>query len=265
MIRRPRIHVALCVGVHVLLLALMSCARRNEDLLAESADTLGVQSSPPPINPAEVQHPSPPQPKGLQIGRSDRLMNGWASQLGEWTAMWREALPGFMVDSTWGVRPQRWTPARRSVAGDLERRQATDLTLQLLGIESPDGRYLLDVDAYQDVMVVGDSVEVGGEPDSQPVLIDRGANVEYPLQFCGTSCGFHWGRWLSPTQFALGGWQQADDYGQWMQGSLAIYSIRDSTMRAYETRIVPARAFARYQAAWRRWLLRRYRTLPPPA
>ncbi len=265
MSRRCRTRLAFPVAACALALLLAGCTRQNDDLLAESADTLGAPSSQQPMNPADVQHPSPPQPTGLQIGRSDRLMNGWSTQLEEWTAMWRKALPGFQVDSTWGVRPQRWTPARRSVEGDFERRQATDLTLQLLGIESPDGRYVLDVDAYQEVVVVGDSVEVGGEPDSQPVLIDRGANVEYPLQFCGTSCGFHWGRWLSTTQFALGGWQQADDYGQWMQGSLAIYSTRDSIVRTYETRIVPARAFARYQAAWKRWLLRRYHVVQGPA
>jgi cytosine/uracil/thiamine/allantoin permease len=66
---------------------------------------------------------------------------------------------------------------------------------------------------------------------------------------------------LSPTRFALGGWRDADDFGQWKQGSLWIYSLTDSMMASYSTRIVSSVDYERYAAAWNAWLLRRYRTI----
>jgi hypothetical protein len=138
----------------------------------------------------------------------------------------------------------------------------TELAFRLMSARSPDGRFILDVDAYQVAFPMGDTLEMGGEPDSQPALIDLADTTESVLQFCGPGCGFHWGTWLSPSRFALGSWQQADDHGQWYQGALSIYSTLDHTVRRYETRIVPASAYALYHAAWKRWLLGRYQRLP---
>ena len=72
----------------------------------------------------------------------------------------------------------------------------------------------------------GDSLIVGGDPESQPSLTDNTTKASVNLAMCGTPCGFHWAKWLSPTSFALGSWSEADDYGHWMQGGLSIYSIR---------------------------------------
>ncbi len=214
-------------------------------------------------NPAAIPHPSPPQPNGPPVGRRDILMNAAAPALGEWLELWQAALPGFRTDSLWRVSRERWAPrsVRRWEGVEQLRELAQDMAFELLGIASPDSHYTLDVDSYQYISHVGDSLEVGGEPDSQPTLIDHYSGVESVLQQCGTSCGFHWGTWLSPTRFVLGGWADADDHGQWLQGRLWIYSLSDSTVSGYSTRIVPAGEYARYERAWKRWLLTRYQAL----
>jgi hypothetical protein len=197
------------------------------------------------------------------VGRSDPVLNSAAPQLRNWVTMWQAALPGFQADSTWKVDIQRWTPTHRRTERNFEHMEVeSELAFQLMSARSPDGRYILDVDTFQSVFPMGDTLETGGEPDSQPALIDLADTTESVLQFCGPGCGFHWGTWLSPSRFALGGWQQADDHGQWYQGALTIYSTLDHTVRRYETRIVSAGAYAQYHAAWKRWLLGRYQKLP---
>ena len=240
-----------------MLLALAAgCAPKNDELAVATADSTTTGETPTP-------YPSPPQPPGPQVGHTDPVLNAAAPYLRDWVTMWQAALPGFTQDSTWKVDFQRWTPKPRRIERDLEHMEAeTDLAFRLLASRSPEGRYILDVDIYQVAIPEGDSIDTGGEPDSQPVLVDLADSTEVPLQFCGPGCGFHWGTWLSPSRFALGGWQNADDYGQWFQGSLAIYSLRDLTVRRYETRIISAGDYARYRTAWKRWLLGRYQKLP---
>ena len=84
-------------------------------------------------------------------------------------------------------------------------------------------------------------------------------HVEAILLQTGSMAGYHWGAWLSNTSFAVGGWTEADDYGQWMQGQLWLYSLSDSTVSTYATRIISADVYARYEASWHGWLLKRYR------
>ena len=232
------------------------CARKSDELGEFTADSTATAQP-------TVAYPSPPQPEGAQVGRSDPILNAAEPQLRDWVTMWQAALPGFRVDSTWKADIQRWAPRQRRIERNLQHMEVeTDLAFRLLSSRSPDGRYSRDVDTYQVAFPMGDTIETGGEPDSQPVLVDLADSTEAPLQFCGPGCGFHWGAWLSPTRFALGGWQQADDHGQWLQGSLSIYSIRDLTVRRYETRIISAGDYALYNAAWKRWLLGRYHRLP---
>lgn len=120
---------------------------------------------------------------------------------------------------------------------------------------------MLYLDRYQAIVADGDSLEIGGEPDSRSALVERRTNRVAILKACGTACGSHWGAWLSPTTFALAGWQDADAYSQWKQGTLSLYSIPDSTVATYLTRIVPAKDYERYVEAWEGWLLERYRAL----
>ena len=107
----------------------------------------------------------------------------------------------------------------------------------------------------------GDSLEIGGEPDSKTVLIDLERRTLATIQICGTGGGAHWGVWLDRDRFALGQWREADDYGEWYQGQLFVYSIADSSVASYATRIVPAADYARYRGAWEAWVGTRYRAV----
>ncbi len=177
--------------------------------------------------------------------------------------MWGHALEGFSVDSLWQVRRAHWSPGGgSSVSLSMEGADAdprADLATVLLSLKSPDNHYTLVVDSYQMVIPEGDTLIVGGEPDSRCSLLDRRDSTSLELHFSGTSGGFHWGRWLSNTEFAVGGWNDADDFSQWKQGGLWLYSMRDSSISVYETRIVSAETYQRYEAAWHGWLLKRYR------
>jgi len=126
---------------------------------------------------------------------------------------------------------------------------------------SPDGRYKLVFDVYQYIGESEGRFEMGGEPESAPLLLDLRLGTSNTFEFCGTSCSFEWGAWLSPTSFVLGGSQDADDYRQWMQGKLSIYSIPDSTVTTYVTRIFPVEKYDDYRAAWEAWVTARYRAL----
>jgi hypothetical protein len=230
-----------CVAMVVLVIS--GCSKRQEDRPVATRDS--VRAGP--------------------IGRTDATMNAIAPELEEWVAMWRTVIPGFEVDSLWGGKRQKWVPDRVSKLesnSDNENDEDT-LTFRVLGIPSPDGHRILYIDSYQWIQGGEGGIEAGGEPDSKPVLIDRHARIETDLEFCGTTCGFHWGRWLSADRFALGGWSDAGEDGQWKLGSLSIYDVRDSTVINYVTRSVPDSEYARYHAAWKQWLLKRYRETRP--
>ena|SRR5438876_1798386 len=169
----------------------------------------------------------------------------------------------FKVDSTWSRGQRRWSPVFVQGFEHIPDHRDTenDVAFDVLGLPSPDGRYILDVDSYQVVEPEGDSLEWGGEPESRPVLIDRREKIAAILAVCGTPCWFDWGTWLSPTSFALAGAQDADEFGEWRQGRVTIYSISDSTAATYVTRIVPADTYARYVKAWKSWLMKRFRAL----
>jgi hypothetical protein len=183
--------------------------------------------------------------------------------LAEWAALWGHALDGFSLDSLWLVSRGRWSPRGGGTISPLvtgeDTNSGADLATTLLSVRSHDNRYRLIVDSYQAVLPDGDSLIVGGEPDSRCSLVDTRDSTELVLHFSGTGGGFHWGQWLSNDEFALGGWNEADDFGKWKQGRLWLYSMRDSIVCEYQTRIISAETYQRYEAAWHGWLLARYR------
>jgi hypothetical protein len=190
-------------------------------------------------------------------------MNAIVPRLSTWVVMWGAAIPGFKTDSLWAGSRGQWLPGSLGEGEDIPeaRESPDDVTFELLVFPSPGGDHVLYVDYYQAIVADGDTLEVGGEPDSRSALIDRRTNTVAILRSCGTVCGSHWGTWLSPATFALAGWQDADAYGQWKQGTLSIFSIPDSTIATYLTRVVSAKDYERYAGAWESWLLKRYRGL----
>jgi hypothetical protein len=252
---------ALALGI-----ALIGCGRQKQESQVAVRDT--VSQAPPYVNPADEPHPAPPQPSGPQIGHSDPLMNAIAPEMAEWVTMWRAVLPGLKVDSLWGGKPRKWVPEgverlESIPAGENEQDDEGDLTARVLGLPSPDGQRHLDIDVYQLIQRGEEGIEAGGEPESKSELFDRRNKTLSVLNFCGTSCGSHWGRWLSADRFVLGGWSDADEYSQWKQGDLTVYDLRDSTVTTYLTRIVSSSDYERYYAAWKQWLLKRERETRP--
>jgi hypothetical protein len=193
------------------------------------------------------------------------LINAIAPRLAPWLAMWREAMPGFTPDSLYRVgaapafRKGYVQPLKNVYPPPAER----EPVFLILSAHSPDGRYNLIFDWYQHIGDSSGDVEIGGEPDSAPLLLDLRGGVSNQFDACGTGCGFHWGVWLSPTRFALAGWHDADPTGRWKQGSLKIYSIADSSSTAYVTRPVSRPKFAQYRAAWKDWVASKFRGLKP--
>ena len=174
------------------------------------------------------------------------------AELEEWVAMWRSAIPGFTMDSLQtGVR-RKWQPESVQSLGEglTHKYDDGDLTFRILGVHSPDGRRILDIDSYQEIYSAEGNVNVGGEPDSRSVLLDREARTETVLWSSGTLAGAHWGHWLSPDRFALAGWQEDWQDAQRRQGWLLVYDLRDSTVTDYETRWVTTADFERYSTAW---------------
>jgi len=254
------------VVLTALLLVAPSAAQREgqHEVQSEGSHTLAPRDSTSTyVNPADVPHPCPPQPSGPQIGKTDSLMNASAPSLNKWVRMWRTGSPGFMLDSLYRAGT---APALHGYVGPLKTYYPPDdehaATYSVLSAASPDGRYKLVFDWDQYVYETEDGeVRIGGEPDSAPLLLDLKSGTANIIESCGTPCGFLWGTWLSPTCFALTGWQDADDYGQWVQGRLSIYSIPDSTQTIYATRIISGEKFMKYRASWEASVAARYRAL----
>jgi hypothetical protein len=247
--RSPRLGLALLIAL------LAACGRHEAHRSEPAPDSTVGQVQPGDTNPADASYPSPPQPAGPQIGKSDSLINAIKPQLDDWVVMWRETLPGFLPESLWSQGKRVWKPGNE---GGMEGGAGSELTATILTLDSPGGRYSLCIDNYQYIQPDGDTLIVGGDPESQPSLTDNIVKRQENLAMCGTSCGFHWAKWLSPTSFALGSWTEADEYGQWKQGRLTVYSIRESTRVDYATRIVSVNDYDRYYRAWTLWLLKRY-------
>jgi len=191
----------------------------------------------------------------------DTLANGFsredAPRLRTWVGMWREAIPGFEVDSL--TREGR-APAFRG--GDIQ--SLSDATswidsssIAVLGEQSPGDHYRLVFDGYQDVSESDGKIEIGGEPDSAPWLFDLRLGSANRFEFCGTSCVFDYGCWLDSLRFALAGWE-FDEESRGSRGFLGIYSLADSTRTRFVTRAVPEQSRKRYAAAYDKWVTARY-------
>ena len=177
-----------------------------------------------------------------------------------WLAMWQAAIPGLVADS---LRFDGTAPALRGgitqPLKDFESLSKEEAAaFEALMARSPEGRYRLTFDRYQAISEEDGEVDIAGEPDSAPLLIDERLRLAHTFESCGTPCGYDWGCWIDSVHFALGGWAESDD-AQTMEGVLRIYSLKDSTVARYFTRPVSIDEYARYREAWRAWVTTRYR------
>ena len=83
----------------------------------------------------------------------------------------------------------------------------------VLSATSPNDRYKLVFDWYQAIEESPGSIDIGGEPDSAPLLIDLRLGISNRFEFCGTPCGYDWGCWIDSTRFALAGWSDEEIAG----------------------------------------------------
>lgn len=252
---RSRIFARLALTVGII--SILGCGRRSVEerrsgVAADSARASLNRQSPEGVPSSNFEPTGPP------IGRSDTLVNAARPQLAEWEALWSAAMPGFALDSLWLVGQRRWRPIQQRPF--VRRRQTSkDVSFEVLGLRSPDESRTLLIDHYLVVEPEGDSLSVGGEPESEPSLIDHRAIVESLFALCGTPCRYSWGTWLAADRFALGGFSDSDTRGRLHHGSLWIYSISDSSVSEYGTRSFSREEYDRYLASWNAWLLRRYR------
>ena len=204
---------------------------------------------------------TPPPPPGKPVGQNDPRVNAAVAKLAEWVAMWRAADPTFRPESLYfagaraAFRDGYIQPIRDFDAPSAEEAP----TMEALAADSPDRRYKLVFDHYQEITEDHGDIDISGEPDSAPLLLDRKRGISNRFEFCGTPCGFFWGAWLSPTSFVLAGWQEAEPTSHWTRGQVTIYSIPDSTSATYVTRATSSAGFEHYREAWVHWVTPRYR------
>ncbi len=197
---------------------------------------------------------------------ADTLANGlpraMVPALSAWTAMWQAAIPGFTPESLAGGT---WSPALRG--GDVQPLKnfypaapEEQATFEVLSALSPNGRYRLVFDWYQEIVEEEGGIEIGGEPDSAPLLLDLRLGSSNVFEFCGTYCGYDWGCWMDSTRFALAGWSEATEGSESYSGFLGLYSLADSSQQSFITRPVSKDGYEKYRAAWEAWVKDRYRT-----
>jgi hypothetical protein len=181
-----------------------------------------------------------------------------APHLAPWVEMWRGARPSFRPESlrfagTRVFEPTFSQPVIVSEGPPPER--------DPFRVPSPGGAYTLVIDIYQYVGETETGVEIGGEPDSAPALIDERSKGMEILAQCGTPCGFHWGAWIDSTRFVVGGWAETDSRAGGYYGTLGYYDIRRRVAADYLVPEVDPGAFAKYRDAWRKDVVARYRSL----
>jgi len=194
------------------------------------------------------------------VGAGDSLVNSVARALGPWMVLWRHAYPGFRADSLIfvGVGPAFRSVDVQPLRDMYPPPKENEAAFRILSAKSPDGRYDLIFDGYQCVQEEDGQIDIGGEADSAPLLLDLKRKTAQRFDFLGPGGGaFHWGAWVSPSRFVLTG-TQLDDRYMGVRGRVQIYSLRDSTVTTYVTRPLHSSRSASYQAAWESWVAMRY-------
>lgn len=247
-------------------LVVVGCSRRVD----RTARTSG-----PPARPARdstvasAMDELPEALRGPAIGTRDSLMRLLAPRLGEWIGFWRAADPALRLDSLragpWSAFAVKWDAQPYGIAGittpaeSLPPDQREDEGLRALTVIAPGARYALLIDRYQSVGESENGIEIGGEPDSAPMLIDRRTGRTDTFEFSGTMSGYQWAAWLDSSRFVIGGWGEARADGSSTYGFLEFFDIARGLQRSYFVPAVGEAAYERYRHEWEAWVAKRYR------
>ena len=200
--------------------------------------------------------------EGTPVGKSDSLINAIAPKLRPWVVLWRHAIP-FAPESLIrvGVGPALRAGTAQPLKGLYPPPKESEAAYRILSARSPDGRYNLIFDRYQCVLESDGEIDIGGDADSAPLLLDLKRGIANQFETCGPgSCAFHWGVWVSPTRFALAGTEN-DERHMGIRGRLQVFSILDSSVTTYLTRPVHSSRSAVYESAWESWVRGSYRAM----
>lgn len=255
---------SVCAAVAaVLVLAAAGCAKKESRQETNATDSIAARES---RSSAELPGAAPSESASIPVGRSDSLINAIAPKIAPWVAMWLHAEPEFEADSL--IRVGTASAFRGATEQPLKSfyppPEESEPVFLILSAHSPDSRYNLIFDWYQHIEETGEEIDIGGDADSGPLLLDLRRGTASLFGMCGTPCGYHWGIWISPSSFALAGWQEADASSRSHRGRLEIYSLADSTVTTYVTRVVPSKQFALYRATWEKWVATKFRALKTP-
>jgi len=140
----------------------------------------------------------------------DSLLAAIAPRLAPWMPLWREAIPGFTLDSLRLVAAAPFHPELDQMLTeaffDSPRRR------RLFYRWSADSAYVVDPNVYLDF----DGGELVVEPDNAVALIDRGAGRWERLMGCGTPCRYFDALWVGDRVFVEAAWYESDEApGRW--------------------------------------------------
>jgi hypothetical protein len=152
-----------------------------------------------------------PDTAGQGPAAADSLLAAIASQLAPWLPMWREAIPGFTLDSlrlaaAAPFHPELDQPLHEAFF-DLPRRR------WIFQRWSPDSAFVVDPNVYLDL---DDDGRLVVEPDNAVALIDRREGRWERLMGCGTPCRYFDALWVAQRIFAVAVWYESDaEPGRW--------------------------------------------------
>lgn len=245
-----RARFVLTMGI---VLALTGCGRAK-DVAGHAprgdADSVGAVETTQDEIPAALRQPA--------IGARDSLMRTLRGSLGDWVQLWKAARPEFELDSLRFAGWADFLPAPDEQPWPVpDSLDADEQGLNALVVVAPGARRRLLIDRYQ--MISGGMI--GGDPDSAPVLFDRGTGRTYTFESCGTPCGFHWAAWIDSVRFVLGGWNSVGAEQDRAFGTLTCYDLSRGLQATYLVPLVDSDEYARYVSAWQGWVLARLRRL----
>jgi hypothetical protein len=205
----------------------------------------------PPADSAGVGIPTPvPAP---EVEGPDSLLLAIGPSLADWVMLWREADPGFSLDSLvpGGRRPlavvTSQPPAVVMLSGDPRH--------DLLALVSPDSARLLQADMNAALERDGEMLDLSRGARAALAVTDLADGRRHVLEESGPTMWFDDGAWLDAHRFFAWGTRTWPDQVPPVRGLLEVVDLADSSVTTYWTPAVATDARVRYGVAWEKWKL----------